>query len=96
MKAYLVGSQITLPDAPLSTPVGNGAINPLCASSKEVLSLNGSSWSNALLAALVASDAGFGFSDSAANAWVVNAIAATSEQIVPATLSGRDSPRGRD
>ena len=44
-------------------------------------SLNGSSLSSALLAALVASDAGFGFSVSAAIAWVATAIAATKEHM---------------
>ncbi|MNG20713.1 hypothetical protein D3C84_1049910 [compost metagenome] len=60
--AYLAGSQITLPDLPLITSVGSGAMKPLWASSKDVLSLNGSSLSKALLAALVASVAGFGCS----------------------------------
>ncbi|MNF10134.1 hypothetical protein D3C80_2109800 [compost metagenome] len=62
MKAYLVGSQITLPDSPLITLAGNGAIKPLWASSNDVLSLNGNSLSSALLAALVASEAGLGCS----------------------------------
>ncbi|MNP74176.1 hypothetical protein D3C76_1710120 [compost metagenome] len=89
IKEYFAGSQITLPDAPLMTVDGRGAMKPLCASSKDVLSLNGSSLSSALLAVLVASEAGFGFSASAAIAWVASAMAAKSEQRVPATLKGR-------
>ncbi|MNL24728.1 hypothetical protein D3C87_1461760 [compost metagenome] len=91
MKEYFAGSQITLPDAPLMTVDGSGAMKPLCASWKDVLSLNGNSLSKALLAALVASEAGFAFSASAATAWVARAMATTSEQRVPANLKGRHS-----
>ncbi|MCY1306386.1 hypothetical protein D9M70_562440 [compost metagenome] len=68
MKAYLAGSQIMLPAAPLMGSLGRGAMKPLCARSNEVVSVNGSSLSNASLAALVASVACFG--SSAAHAWV--------------------------
>ncbi|MCY1536202.1 hypothetical protein D9M68_716480 [compost metagenome] len=62
MKSYFFGSQTRLPPAPLIMPSGSGAIKPLCASSKEVLSENGSAFSNAALASLVAASAGFGCS----------------------------------
>src|SRR3546814_10116584 len=60
MKLYLVGSQTGLPCAPLIMASGSGAMNPLCASSKDVLSEKGSSFSRALLASLVADSAGLG------------------------------------
>ncbi|MNJ46417.1 hypothetical protein D3C77_415450 [compost metagenome] len=76
MNPYLFGSQIMLPFGPLIGSAGSGAMKPLCASSNEVLSVNGNSLSNASLAALVASVAGLG--DSAAQAWLLMAMAAAS------------------
>ena len=49
-----------LPAAPLIISCGSGAMKPLCASSNDVLSLKGSSFSSCALAAWVAAVAGLG------------------------------------
>ncbi|MNP75641.1 hypothetical protein D3C76_1727290 [compost metagenome] len=79
-----------LPLGPLIGSDGSGAMKPLCASSNEVLSLNGSSLSSVSLAALVASVAGFG--DSAAQAWLLMAMAAASRTEVLSFQIPADAP----
>src|SRR3546814_17755685 len=58
MKLYLVGFHTRFPWAPLIMASGSGALKPLWASSKDVLSENGSAFNNAALASLVAASAG--------------------------------------
>src|SRR3546814_12591316 len=62
MKLYLVGFHTRFPWAPLIMASGSGAMKPLWASSKDVLSENGRAFTNAALASLVEASAGLGSS----------------------------------
>ena len=74
MKPYCPGFQIVLPASPVMTSDGSGAMSPLRAFSKSLVSSNGSSCFSASFASFVASLASLRVSWSCARAgWATNA-----------------------